>query len=170
VLDGIDPSDVRTAIANIKDASANAEQASVDIAKVTGKISDRADDINQTIKDAQQLTERLNNASVRVDGILAKVDQILGSGQADGVMADARATLKSFKQVADTLNGRLGAILDNLSRFSGSGLQNVNALVLDSRRSIDRIEEAVTDLARNPQRILSGGSGDVPQYDGRTRR
>ena len=31
----------------------------------------------------------------------------------------------------------------------------------DSRRSINRIEEAVTDLERNPQRIISGGDGDV---------
>ncbi|TIW71398.1 MAG: MCE family protein, partial [Mesorhizobium sp.] len=53
---------------------------------------------------------------------------------------------------------------------SGQGLQNVEALVQDSRRSINRIEEAVTDLSRNPQRILSGGEGEVRQFDGRARR
>ena len=130
----------------------------------------RADDIDQTIRDAHQLAQRLNAASVRVDGILAKVDNLLGSGEANGVMADARATLKSFKQVADTLNARLGTITDNLARFSGQGLQNIEALVQDSRRSINRIEEAVTDFERNPQRILSGGAGEVRQFDGRTRR
>jgi len=98
------------------------------------------------------------------------VDELLGSGEANGVMADARATLNSFKQVADTLNARLGTITDNLARFSGEGLRNVNALVQDSRRSIQRIEEAVTDLQRNPQRILSGGDGEVRQYNGRMRR
>jgi phospholipid/cholesterol/gamma-HCH transport system substrate-binding protein len=137
---------------------------------VTDKFADRSDDIDQTIRDAHQLAARLNNASVRVDGILQKVDKLLGSGQADGVMADARETLKSFKQVADTLNARLGTITDNLARFSGQGLQNVEALVQDSRRSINRIEEAVTDLSRNPQKILSGGAGEVRQYDGRARR
>jgi phospholipid/cholesterol/gamma-HCH transport system substrate-binding protein len=170
VLDGIDPADVKAALANIQKASASADKAASDIAKVTDKIANRSDDINETIKDARQLAQRLNDASVRVDGILAKVDQILGSGQADGVMADARATLKSFKQVADTLNARLGTITDNLARFSGQGLQNVEALVQDSRRSINRIEEAVTDLSRNPQRILSGGDGEVRQFDGRARR
>ncbi|UVK37172.1 MCE family protein [Mesorhizobium sp. AR10] len=170
VLDGIDPAQVRTALANIQKASENADQAAADIAKVTGKFADRADDIDETIKDAKQLAQRLNDASVRVDGILARVDTLLGSGQADGVMADARNTLKSFKQVADTLNARLGVITDNLARFSGQGLSNVEALVQDSRRSISRIEEAVTDLSRNPQRILSGGDGEVRQYDGRVRR
>ncbi|ESX73114.1 MULTISPECIES: MlaD family protein [unclassified Mesorhizobium] len=170
VLDGIDPAEVRTALANIQKASENANEAAADIAKVTNKFANRADDIDETIKDAHQLAGRLNDASVRVDGILAKVDKLLGSGQADGVMADARATLKSFKQVADTLNARLGTITDNLARFSGQGLQNVEALVQDSRRSITRIEEAVTDLSRNPQRILSGGEGEVRQFDGRVRR
>lgn len=170
VLDGIDPAQVRTALANIQKASESADKAAADIAKVTGKFADRADDIDETIKDAKQLAQRLNDASVRVDGILARVDTLLGSGQADGVMADARDTLKSFKQVADTLNARLGVITDNLARFSGQGLSNVEALVQDSRRSISRIEEAVTDLSRNPQRILSGGDGEVRQYDGRVRR
>lgn len=170
VLDGIDPAEVRTALANIQKASENANEAAADIAKVTNKFANRADDIDETIKDAHQLAGHLNDASVRVDGILAKVDKLLGSGQADGVMADARATLKSFKQVADTLNARLGTITDNLARFSGQGLQNVEALVQDSRRSINRIEEAVTDLSRNPQRILSGGEGEVRQFDGRVRR
>lgn len=170
LLDSVDPDDVRTALANIKQASESADKAAADIARVTEKVGNRADDIDQTIKDARQLAQRLNDASVRVDGILAKVDQLLGSGEANGVMADARATLKSFKQVADTLNARLGTITDNLARFSGSGLQNIEALVQDSRRSINRIEEAVSDLQRNPQRILSGGDGEVRQYDGRTRR
>ncbi|MGX5849046.1 MlaD family protein [Mesorhizobium sp. PL10] len=170
VLDGIDPAQVRVALANIQKASENANQAAADIAKVTDKFADRADDIDETIKDARQLAQRLNDASVRVDGILERVDTLLGSGQADGVMADARDTLKSFKQVADTLNARLGTITDNLARFSGQGLSNVEALVQDSRRSISRIEEAVTDLSRNPQRILSGGAGEVRQFDGRARR
>ena len=170
VLDSIDPQDVRQALANINKASDNANQAAADIAEVTHKFANRADDIDQTISDAKQLAERLNNASVRVDGILVKVDNLLGSDEANGVMADARETLKSFKQVADTLNARLGTITDNLARFSGEGLRNVNALVQDSRRSINRIEQAVTDLQRNPQRILSGGDGEVRQYDGRARR
>ncbi len=170
LLDSVDPEDVRTALANIKQASESADKAAADIAKVTEKVGNRADDIDQTIKDARQLTQRLNDASVRVDGILAKVDDLLGSGEANGVMADARSTLKSFKQVADTLNARLGTITDNLARFSGQGLQNIEALVQDSRRSINRIEQTVTDLGRNPQRILSGGEGEVRQYDGRARR
>ncbi|MBL8578836.1 MAG: MCE family protein [Mesorhizobium sp.] len=170
VLDGVNPATVRTTLDNIAKASASADKAASDIAAFTNKISPRAADIDKVISDAREISGRLNAASTRVDGILAKVDSLLGSGDAQGVMAQAGETLKSFKQVADTLNARLGGIMDNLARFSGSGLQDVDALVQDARRSINRIERAVTDLERNPQRIITGGDGSVRQYDGRMRR
>ncbi len=56
------------------------------------------------------------------------------------------------------------------ARFSGPGLRNVDSLVQDTRRSVNRIEQAITDLERNPQRIITGGQGTVRQFDGRTRR
>jgi phospholipid/cholesterol/gamma-HCH transport system substrate-binding protein len=163
ILDGVDAETVRTALANIAKAAA-------DISAFTGKLSPRAEDIEKVISDAKEISGRLNVASTRVDGILLKVDKLLGSDDAQGVMAQAGETLKSFKQVADTLNSRLGAIMDGLARFSGQGLRDVDALVRDSRRSINRIEQAVTDLERNPQRIITGGDGTVRQYDGRARR
>ena len=168
ILDGVDAQTVRTALSNIEKASASANKAAGDIAKFTSKVS--PDDIDQIVTDARELTGRLNDASVRVDGILVKVDKLLGSGEAEGVMADASETLKAFRQVADTLNRRLGTITDGLARFSGQGLRDVEALVRDSRRSINRIEQAVSDLERNPQRIITGGEGTVRQYDGRARR
>ena len=170
VLEGVDAQTVRTALSNIEKASANANKAASDVAKFTNKLSPRAEDIDQIITDARELANRLNAASTRVDGILVKVDKLLGSGEAEGVMANASETLKAFRQVADTLNARLGTITDGLARFSGQGLRDVEALVRDSRRSVNRIEQAVTDLERNPQRIITGGDGTVRQYDGRTRR
>lgn len=170
VLDGVDAETVRTALGNIAKASESANRAAEDIAAFTDKLSPRSDDINGIITDAQELAQRLNAASVRVDGILVKVDKLLGSGEAEGVFADASETLKAFRQVADTLNARLAGILDGLSKFSGQGLRNVDSLVQDTRRSVNRIERAITDLERNPERIITGGDGTVRQYDGRTRR
>jgi phospholipid/cholesterol/gamma-HCH transport system substrate-binding protein len=170
IFEAVDPARVRSALTNIDVASRDARTAAADVAKVTESFGRRSDDIDQMISDAGQLAERLNAASVRVDGILVKVDKLLGSGEAEGLMVDASETLKAFRQVADTLNSRLGTITDGLARFSGQGLRDVEALVQDGRRSINRIEQAITDLERNPQRIITGGEGAVRQYDGRVRR
>jgi phospholipid/cholesterol/gamma-HCH transport system substrate-binding protein len=170
IVASVDPADVRSAIAGIRSTTETARKAVDDVAKVTTKFGERSGDIDRMITDASQLAQRLNAASVRVDGILAKLDTVLGSDNAESLMAQASETLKSFRQVADTLNARMGTITDGLARFSGQGLRDVEALVRDSRRSITRIEEVITDLGRNPQRIISGGEGEVRQFDGRVRR
>lgn len=170
IVSAVDPDSVKSALDSIRVAGETAQKAAEDVAKVTSKVGGRAEDIDKMISDASELASRLNAASVRVDGVLAKLDSLLGSDDAEGLIADASATLRSFRQVADTLNARIGTITDGLARFSGQGLRDVEALVRDSRRSITRIEQVITDLGRNPQRIIAGGEGEVRQYDGRVRR
>lgn len=170
ILDKVDAAKVNEAIDNIASASKDARTAASDVAAFTDRISQRTNDIDKIITDARGIAEKLNQASTRVDGVLAKVDGLLGSSESENVIAEATATLKSFRQVADTLNARIGPITEGLARFSGQGLRDAEALIQDSRRSINRIEEAISALERNPQRILSGGDGTVRQFDGRTRR
>ena len=132
ILAGVDPSAVRETIGNIQEASKTANKVVEDVSKVTSKFGERADDIDKIVSDATELADRLNHASVRVDGILAKVDSLLGSDETKGLVKEASDTLKSFKQVADTLNSRLGEITDGLARFSNQGLNDVDALARDA--------------------------------------
>jgi phospholipid/cholesterol/gamma-HCH transport system substrate-binding protein len=170
IVEGVDPATIKSAITDISEASRNASKVVEDVSKVTSRFGERAADIDKIISDAGQIAERINQASVRVDGVLAKLDTLLGSGEAEGVMADASATLKEFRKVAETLNARMGTITDGLARFSGQGLREVEALVGESRRAVSRIEQAISSIERNPQRLLTGGEGTVRQYDGRARR
>jgi len=170
IIGGVDPATIKTTLADISEASRNANKVVEDVSKVTSRFGERADDIDQIISDAKGIAEQINKASGRVDGVMAKLDSLLGSGEAEGVMADASATLKEFRKVAETLNSRIGTIADGLSRFSGQGLREVEALIGESRRAVSRIEQAVTSIERNPQRLLTGGDGTIRQYDGRARR
>ncbi|EJN03850.1 MlaD family protein [Phyllobacterium sp. YR531] len=136
---------------------------------VIEKFSRSAEDVQVVVSEAREMMAKLNNASTRVDGVLAKLDKQL-SDEDGSVVREARQTLQSYRSVADNLNARLGPITDNLNRFSGQGLRDVQSLVNESRQSVQRIERAITDLEKNPQRVIFGGSGNVPEYDGRTRR
>ncbi len=170
IIESVNPAAVRTALTNFEQASTTVNAAVNDIGKVAEKVGNRAEDIDAIVTDARQLATRLAQASERIDGILVKVDNLLDTDEAGGLMAEASETLKAFREVADTLNARMGTITDGLARFSGQGLRDVEALVRDSRRSITRIEQAITDLERNPQRIITGGAGAVREHDGRSRR
>jgi phospholipid/cholesterol/gamma-HCH transport system substrate-binding protein len=85
-------------------------------------------------------------------------------------VTEAKSTLVAFRKVADTLNSRLGEITDGLAKFSGRGLSDIQGAVQDSRRSISRIESAISNLERNPERLIFGGTDSVPRSDGRNRR
>jgi len=161
---------VGTAVRNFEEASTAINRASTDIARVSETIGARTEDIDRFITEARELASRLNAASVRVDGVLAKVDGLLASGDGESLFAEASETLRAYRQVADTLNARIGTITEGLSRFSDQGLRNMEALVRDARRSISRIERAVSEFEQNPQRIITGGDGTIRQYDGRVRR
>lgn len=169
VISSVDPAKVGQTMDDIALASADARQALSDAREVVETFSARKEDYDLIITNAKELTAKLNAASTRVDGVLAKVDGFLGEGDASNLLADAEATLKSFRDVADSLNARVGPIADNLERFSGSGLRNVEALVNDARRSIQRIERSISTIEQDPQRLIFGGE-TVKQYDGRTRR
>ncbi|EIM77315.1 hypothetical protein A33O_02473 [Nitratireductor aquibiodomus RA22] len=170
VLDSVDPATVKSAVGNFEQASATVNRAAKSIADVSETVDKRKDDIDQFITNASELASQLNKSSVRLDSVLAKLDSMLESGDGDGLMADARETLRSFRKMAETLTVRVDAISGNLERFSGGGLREVESLVRDARRSINRIESAVTDFEQNPQRIITGGDGTIRRYDGRVRR
>lgn len=169
VISSIDPEKVGQTMDDIALASADARQALSDAKGVVETFSARKEDYDLIITNAKELSEKLNAASGRVDGVLAKLDGFLGEGDASNLIADAEATLKSFRDMANSLNARVGPIADNLQRFSGSGLRNVEALVNDARRSIQRIERSISTIEQDPQRLIFGGE-TVKQYDGRTRR
>ncbi|WP_421593655.1 MlaD family protein [Shinella sp. M27] len=169
LIAAVDTQKVSGAIDNISVASADARKAIASVTGVANRIGERQGDIDQIITDVKQMTNKLNAASTRVDGVLAKLDGFLGEGDSESLFAEAKATLQSIKQAADTLNGRIGPIADGLQRFSGSGLRDVETLVQDTRRTIQNLDSAISGFERDPQRLLFGGE-TVKQYDGRTRR
>lgn len=133
-------------------------------------LNDNRESVQQILDDTKQMMARLNTASEKVDSIMAKLDTMLSPDNKNSVVVQAQETLASIQKATDTINQHIGPISENLEKFSGQGLRNVEALVNDSRRSIDRIERSISDLEKNPQRIIYGGNGTVPQYNGRSRR
>ncbi len=169
ILASVDPAKVGTSVDDIAAASKDARLAIADFKALSASISARQKDIDQTITDVTEMSATLNKASVKVDGVLSKVDGLLGSGDANSLFAEAKATLESYRQVAATLNAKIGPIADSLARFSSGGLRDVQSLVSDTRRTVQNLDEAISNFDKNPQRLLFGGE-TVKQFDGRTRR
>jgi phospholipid/cholesterol/gamma-HCH transport system substrate-binding protein len=163
------PEQVGTVVHNFAAASEDVRQVASSARTVVDDVSHRRDDINAAITDFTQMATKLNNASNRVDGILQKVDGLLSSDDSQGLFAQARETLQSFKTVADNINARVGPIADNLQRFSAGGLRDVQTLVNDTRQTVQSLNNAISNFDENPQRLIFGGE-TVKEYNGRARR
>lgn len=140
-----------------------------DNADIIQELGQNAGNIRQIVVDAKDMMARLNAASVKVESILNKTDKMLSADDKNGLVAQAITTLQSIRETSNNLDARLAPIANNLDRFSGQGLREMQGVVIDSRRAIQRIEQVITELERNPQRLIFGGPGSVPQYDGRKR-
>jgi len=169
LLAAVDSQKVNGVVNDVSAASADVRKTAASISDFAERIKGRQSDIDQTITDVTQMANKLNAASSRVDGILVKLDGFLGDADAPSLSADARATLASFRKMADNLNAQIGPIADNLKRFSSSGLRDVEALVTETRRTVQNLDTTISTFDRDPQRLLFGGE-TVKQYDGRTRR
>ena len=163
-----DAAKIRSSVDNASATMADGRAAAASIRGVTDAIPARRKQIDDAIANASEITQKLNKASNRVDGILVKVDKLLGSDDANSLFAEARRTLESFKSVADNINARVGPIADNLSRFSSTGLRDVQTLVGETRRTVQSLNDAIGNFDRDPQRLLFGGD-NVKTYNGRNR-
>lgn len=169
LLSAIDSAKVGNVVTDVAAASSDARSAVANFKQVADDIGNRRAEIDEAVANFADMSRKLNEASNRVDGILARVDTMLGTEDADSLFAKGRETLASFKAVADNLNARIGPIADNLSKFSSTGLRDMQTLINSTRQTVDNLNSTISNFDRNPQRLLFGGE-DVKQYDGRTRR
>jgi phospholipid/cholesterol/gamma-HCH transport system substrate-binding protein len=113
------------------------------------------------------LTQRVNAASTRLDGLLGKAEEFLGTEGGENFFTEATAAARSIRQVADTFDRRANEIAGGLVKFSGRGLDNVQALVEELRLSVSRIDRVVTTIERDPSSVVFGGNSGVREYNRR---
>lgn len=177
VVAAIKPEDVSNMVASVNNAVKEAENAAISVSKASeaaadlGKaISGKTPQIEIAIDQSTQLITRLNAASVRVDGILSKFDTILGSSETGNLAGSISETLDAYRRLAITLNGRVNEVATGLSQFTNNGLRDIQNLANESRTTLQRVERSVDSLARNPQRVITGGAGEIRRFEGERQR
>jgi phospholipid/cholesterol/gamma-HCH transport system substrate-binding protein len=169
----VDPEKVRAAITSLTTFATSLDTSSGDISAILGEakqaakninqfsqtMSGRSEDFNQIITDARDIASRLSKASKRVDGLLGKVDGVLSDDEGGkGLITEATLAARSIRKVSEKFEARADEIANGLSRFSGKGLRDVEAMVGDARRTLRRLEGAVEKLESNPSSLLFGGN------------
>jgi phospholipid/cholesterol/gamma-HCH transport system substrate-binding protein len=77
----------------------------------------------------------------------------------DDVVNNTKQATASIRDLADHLDKRTDEITVGVNKMTESATKQINIVGGDAHRAIMNIDRAVTDLAKNPQRILFGGGG-----------
>jgi phospholipid/cholesterol/gamma-HCH transport system substrate-binding protein len=123
------------------------------------------EEVKSIVKDFAGLSAKLNAAADKVDGVLTNLNGLLATGDSKGMFGEISETAKSIHRLADDLDARTKEIGANLTRFTGSGLKQYEALAVDGRKTLEEINQAVRSIENNPTQFLFGKKGSsVPEY------
>jgi phospholipid/cholesterol/gamma-HCH transport system substrate-binding protein len=126
----------------------------------------KSGEVGRMVDDAASLARKLNGTADRLDKVLAGAEGFLGDKNGKGTFQELGEAARSFRKLAEDLQPKLSAAADNVNRFSGRGLQQLEGLIHEGRRTLAGLDRVIGNLERNPGRFLTGGSR-VPEYNGR---
>ncbi len=127
-------------------------------------------DVTKTLQSVAGITEKLNSAADQVEGVLKGAQAFLGSaagGEGQGALADVGAAARSIRALADNLDKRTAEITTGISRFTGPGLRDIEALANDGRKTLNDLNRTLRSFERNPQQLIFGNRPAIPDYSGR---
>ncbi|KPF65794.1 mammalian cell entry protein [Bosea sp. AAP35] len=137
--------------------------------RFTAALGGSSDDVGKAVKDVAAITGKLNTAADQVEGVMKSAQAFLNTAAGkDGRSAftEVSDAAKSIRVLADNLDRRTAEITSGISRFTGPGLRDIEALASDGRRTLTDLNRTLRSLERNPQQFIFGGKPPLPQYGG----
>lgn len=148
VLDAINPDEIKNIIRNIDTFS----QA----------VASKSDDVASVIEQANALVKQLNGVAQRVDEVVVNLKA--ATEDKNGLLNQATEAATSVRKLADNLDQRTALLTNEISRFTGPGLKQFEALATDGRRTLGEIDRVLKGIERNPQQFILGGGTSIPKY------
>ena len=79
--------------------------------------------------------------------------------------ASIRDAMERFGAASDNLNRRATEIAQGVSRISGVGSRQIDALGADARRTVNTVGRAARNLEQNPSSVIFGsGRPSIPEF------
>jgi len=135
--------------------------------KFASMLGRNAEDVDRAIRDITAKAGTITRAIDRLDNVMAGAEGFFGGGQdgaTAGLIKELTDAAKSIQTLAGNLDVRTRELTSGLSRFTGPGLRDFEALAADSRKAVNDLSRAVRALERNPSQLLFGGQSNIPEY------
>jgi phospholipid/cholesterol/gamma-HCH transport system substrate-binding protein len=129
-------------------------------------LDDNRGNVDRTLKDVSQIAAKLDNSADKLDALMTSVQGFVGSPDTKGALSEVGDAAKSVRQFADDLNVRTKEMSVGLTRFTGSGLREYEALAVDARRTLGDLDHAIRSFERAPNQVIFGAKPALPEYHG----
>ena len=126
--------------------------ASQDLMQAVRDSLNRADAV--IAENQESLHKAIQNLEIFTTSLARNGDRI------DKLMSNSTEAMGSFAELAGNLDKRTADITEGINKLTETATKHIDIVGGDAHRAIIHIDKAVTDLAKNPQRILFGGGGD----------
>jgi phospholipid/cholesterol/gamma-HCH transport system substrate-binding protein len=137
-----------------------------DITSFAHALGQNSGNTDRMLKDASELVAKLDASADQIDGLLHSAQDFIGSPETKGALTEVGDAAKSVRALADELNARVKDVAGGLTRFTGAGLREYEALAVDGRRAIADVDHFVRSLDRNPNQLIFGSKPALPEYHG----
>ena len=130
--------------------------------KITGAVAAKDEDIQAIIADAAKVTNQMVSLVAKAESVLGSVDQAF-QGDSANFFQNASAAAESFRRLTERLEVQTNVIASDISKFTGGGLRDLEALIAESRGVMRRLDRTLSSVEDNPQRFIFGGD-EVKKY------
>jgi phospholipid/cholesterol/gamma-HCH transport system substrate-binding protein len=127
----------------------------VNIDKFSKTLADNSQRIDSALDNIDKFSVVLARNSERIDKVAQGLQNLTGG--ADGKSGEINEAAKSIKTLADNLNARTAEITRGVNELTRSGQKQLQQLSSDAKRTLAHIDRTVTNLDRNPSRLIFGG-------------
>jgi len=136
------------------------------ISDVAEAVRQNRGNIDATLKNAAEISAKLNDSADKLDGLMQSAHSFLGSPGTKSALGQLGDAAQSVKKLADDIDSHVKDIAGGLTRFTGSGLRQYEALAVQGQRVLDDIDRLVRSFERNPSQIIFGAKPSLPDYRG----
>lgn len=141
------------------------EKILVDAERFTGTLAEVSGDVAILSRDAAVTMRELRQMATTADALAGELREIAGRLGGDSqrvvkdierVLAEVSTTARSFRRVAEQLDGTVGENRQPLRDFSTSGLYELSQFLVEARSLVASMQRLVAQIERDPARFLFG--------------
>jgi phospholipid/cholesterol/gamma-HCH transport system substrate-binding protein len=115
--------------------------------------------IDSTLSNIDKFTGVLAANSERIDHIAQGLQNLTGGEDGNGGQINDAA--RSLKTLIDNVEKRTAEITAGVSKLTATGEKKLETLSTNAQRTLNNIDRAVTNLDKNPSRLIWGGSSST---------